>query len=1277
MHRGSAAARGEVGLVGDELGSRRLVPFVPGLLRSWLADHPDARHRSIDGTLAFVDISGFTQLTERLMQGGKVGAEQLTDILDALFSELLEVARHDGAHLVKWGGDAVLLLFQGPRHAEHAARAAYRMRARLREFGKVRTPSGAVRLAMSVGLHSAALTLFLVGDPDLHRELIICGPASSTTARIRNAAQQDEIGVSDDTAALLARHCVDRSGPLPLLVAEPQLEDAAAAADDPEPPGLARTLSGPVREYLGAADFSSEHRKVAVGFVRLSGTDALARTGSIDAMTAALDECVRIVQHACARHAVTFLESDIDDDGAKIMLVSGAPRSSGNDEDRLLRTAQHIVSAPAPLGMQVGVHRGAVFTGVLGPAFCRTYSVKGDAVNLAARLAARARPGEALATADVLAQASAHFENEVLAPVRVKGKSAPVEVARLGRAVTPHRETERTGSHLVGREAELATLRSALGQAMHGNGALVEVVGEPGIGKSRLVQALLAESPAQSVVIACDEYETATPYYPFREVFCALLNIRDAGGLVQAVRDRGPELLPWLPLLARILDIEVPSTPEVDAIDDQFRRARLQEVTAQFLAIALPSPLVLVLEDVHLMDDASVDLLGRLCRDLGERSWLVVVTRRDVDGGFRPADGAAVSIRPTPLDTAAAAELAHALDAGRALPAPVLNALAVRAGGNPLFLRRLLVAAASGAELDALPDTVEALIVSQLDRLPARERTVLRYASVLGMHFDRSQLRELLAGTTVPRGSPDIVHRMDAYLREEGDALHFVHQLVRDTAYETLPFRLRRTLHGIAGDLLESRATSPDDVAEVLSLHYINADRPDKAWRYSRIGGERAAAKYAYEQAEQLFARAAQAARQLPGIPAEDLVEVYVSLGDARFRIGRQRQASEAYRQARRRLQADPVRAALLLRREAEIDYRLARFAAGLGKLTRGLRLLDGHDDRSQLAARSRLEGFYALIRHAQGRYREALSWARRAEEHATASGDLGARAEAVQAVVSALAVLGDTSLVSAAEDAVALYERMGDRAGQSRALNNLAMLAWLDGRGLEALDMFRRAEQLAVEAGDTVRAAFARYNVGDVLLRLGRAEQARDLFRELLPVLRFVGLEDYTATATRALGTALALTGRDEEGVELLHRARSRLEDLGEAIEVLETDADLAWVMLETGRPGAAAAVASQGAKRAEALGAGDVLARLMRLHGGALTDTGRRDAARTLLDRALELADTQSRVERGFVLAEHARLAGRISSGDDTEQYARGAAQAWAALGFAGTRRYPVRSP
>src|SRR5207237_1113079 len=140
-----------------------LQPFVPRLAVDWVRTTPASSWREVPGTLTFVDISGFTAMTERLARKGKVGAEEMNDVLNAIFTELLSVAYRDGAGLVKWGGDAVLLLYEGPDHAARACRAAMLMQRTIRSVGHVRTSAGNARLRMSVGIHSGTFNFSLVG----------------------------------------------------------------------------------------------------------------------------------------------------------------------------------------------------------------------------------------------------------------------------------------------------------------------------------------------------------------------------------------------------------------------------------------------------------------------------------------------------------------------------------------------------------------------------------------------------------------------------------------------------------------------------------------------------------------------------------------------------------------------------------------------------------------------------------------------------------------------------------------------------------------------------------------------------------------------------------------------------------------------------------------------------------------------------------------------------------------------------------------------------------
>ena len=171
-----------------------LKPYVPRLLIEWVRDSPEIPHRQVEGALAFVDISGFTALTERLARRGKVGAEILRDTLDGVFNALLDEAYQWGAGLIKWGGDALLLLFDGPGHEARAARAAWEMQRTIERVGRIRVGGGTVTLRMSIGITSGPIDFFTAGS--VHRELLVVGPTATETAEIEAAAEAGEIGIS-------------------------------------------------------------------------------------------------------------------------------------------------------------------------------------------------------------------------------------------------------------------------------------------------------------------------------------------------------------------------------------------------------------------------------------------------------------------------------------------------------------------------------------------------------------------------------------------------------------------------------------------------------------------------------------------------------------------------------------------------------------------------------------------------------------------------------------------------------------------------------------------------------------------------------------------------------------------------------------------------------------------------------------------------------------------------------------------------------------------------
>ena len=261
----------------DALGAAR--PYVPRALLEHLATEPGRKVRAVDGTCVFADVSGFTALSERLARrGGREGAEQLADAIGGCFEELLAVAYDKGGGLLKFGGDALLLLFDGEAHLERACASAAAMSRRLRELGPVDTGSGRVTLRMSAGVHSGEHLLFAVGGS--HRELLIAGPAASEVVRMEKLAAAGEVVLSAATAAALPAACL---GPVRdagrLLRAAPGIvrRYPAPLPDTIDGSRAADTLSTELRAHVLAGPQPPEHRIVTVAFLRFEGTDALVR----------------------------------------------------------------------------------------------------------------------------------------------------------------------------------------------------------------------------------------------------------------------------------------------------------------------------------------------------------------------------------------------------------------------------------------------------------------------------------------------------------------------------------------------------------------------------------------------------------------------------------------------------------------------------------------------------------------------------------------------------------------------------------------------------------------------------------------------------------------------------------------------------------------------------------------------------------------------------------------------------------------------------------------
>ncbi len=816
----NAASLRASNISGPDSAAERVLPYVPRVIQHHLLDDPSGRCWIAEGTAVLVDISGFTQLSEQLARKGREGAEQITDAIGRSFESILLVAYQNDGGLLKFGGDALLLWFAGEGHAERACRATFLMRQVLEDVGRIALPDARVTLAMAQGVHSGQFHFFTVGTS--HIEFLPVGPAWSRLAAMEREAGAGEIVVSSETAKLLPVECAGATKGSGLLLRQqpPGIVGPLVVTEPPPVPAelLARCLSPAIRAHVLGGGGSSEHRAVTIAFIRFEGTDSLIEQHGAAAAADALHRLVSAVEAATEEQDISFLGSDIDADGGKLILAGGAPKATGNDEERMLLALGKIGEVPIPI--RVGVHRGAVFAGDIGPAYRRTYTVMGDAVNLTARLMATAGPGEIHATADVLDRSNTAFATTKLEPFAVKGKAEPVQAWSLGRAQSSRtRQVSLQRLPLTGRNAELGVIRKAFASARSGVGQLIEVVGDAGVGKTRLLEALrdaVAGFNKQHAI--CEAYTSSIPYAVWRELLRELLGFgRDDSDteIVERVRTevatRAPNLMPWLPLLAAVLEVEMETTPEVELLAEKNRRLKLHETVAQFLQAMVPDRLLIEIENAHHMDEASVELLTYLTAELATRPWLFAVARRPGSTGFSAPQGASVvRIELKPLAPQDALRMVQLATQQNPLPAHVLEVVAKRSGGNPQFLRDLLRTAIESGGVADLPDSAEAAAMAQIDALAPEQRALVRRAAVFGLTFHPRMLSwfDEEEDARLP-GRQSLAQLQELFEEEPDGYLRFRHSLLRDAAYGGLPYKLRRQLHRAVAAHLEEEMDFP------------------------------------------------------------------------------------------------------------------------------------------------------------------------------------------------------------------------------------------------------------------------------------------------------------------------------------------------------------------------------------------------------------------------------------------------------------------------------------
>lgn len=1080
-----------------------LDPYVPRVASDWDFNASGSLYRSVEGTLVFVDISGFTNLSERLARRGRIGAEELTSVLNRVFGTMLDVVFSRGGSLLKFGGDALLLLFSTNDHVMQACAATVEMRRTLREASKEKTSVGRIDLKMSSGIHTGGIDFFLVGDS--HRELIVAGPVASMTTEMESTADASEIVVSAAVRDRLPHDFVGDGKGNGWLLRKTSINHplcgpiARGAGTDSD---LSQFVPVALREHLLHGTSEPEHRIATVGFVKFSGVDDLIAAQGAARVGLELDRLVRAVQTAAEVEDVTFLASDVDANGGKIILTSGVPVSQHDDEGRVLRAARQIADTDLGLKVRIGINHGHVFAGDVGGEFRRTYTVMGDTVNLAARLMATAPTGELYASPAALDRAATLYKTEALEPFYVKGKDDPVQAYRVFEevGVRPPDLTHDLPFH--GREAELQMLVSIVTTcARVGRGGMMTITGDIGVGKSRLIAEVLERCPGlATLMIKAEPNGSDNPYWAVRDPMRRLLSLERreapemATDLRAAIERIAPHLLPVLPLIGDVAHIKIEDTNETATIDPRFRPDRTADAVVDLLGAIYEGPFAALAEDSQWLDAASLGLLSKIGDAAATRPWTVMATVRS-DSSDLELLGDEIALWP--LDEESIRAIAIEVTAAAPLRPHELDAIVVRAGGNPLFLGEILRVIRETGRAEELPDSLDAVVSTDIDTLRPLARQILRYTSVLGTSFNRTVVGAYLA--------PDDIHLdaatqedLDRFVQADGESrLRFRHAVVHDVAYRGLSYRRRRELHARAGEVIEGLSgQDTDSSAEPLAYHYFEAGDHPKAWKYSRVAAAKAKANYANTEAATHYMRALEAGRHLATVDPTEVIDLWMELSNVQELSGQMEAARAALSKALRLGRSDGLQQARIYLRRAGTWMNSGSLPQAKRNVSLGKKALGSAAGLAEKRARAQLEAFESSVYAANG---DPVKAARAAKEAI----DLSVQTGEEEAMARAFSVLDWANFMMGAEaerkgpQAIEIYQRLGFLERSVGVMNNLGAFAFLEGDWDAAVDWYQQSLDAAERSGNVLEVALTKTNIAEVRIGQRKFDEAEPLLKE------------------------------------------------------------------------------------------------------------------------------------------------------------------------------------
>lgn len=585
--------------------------------------------------------------------------------------------------------------------------------------------------------------------------------------------------------------------------------------------------------------------------------------------------------------------------GDGLMAIFGTPFSHEDDPERAARASLEIMKSIEENGKikignkvkklkaSIGINTGLCISGEIGSASRKEFTVIGDTVNLASRLQTNSMPGKILIGEKTFQRIKENFTISLPRKLKVKGKRDLVTVYTLKsekKKISFFEKKKNSHSPFVGREKELKTLREVLKKSYHSKGQIIEITGELGVGKSRLILELSKDSLAKEFNILsgnCSSWEESKPYAPLKEIFTKIFGIKFDDELKEIdrkienkIKEIDASLLFASSYFSRLLSSKIKSLEEIMEQSKEESNLFIRVVKKLLFSFSSQKPLLIIMEDVHWIDDASMEFLTQCYKELKKYPILLIYSLRE---SLKKREFIAGSkrIKLLPLKNNESDKLIRLLIKENDIYQLMKDRIISTANGNPLFIEEI-IRGIEERRLSAdknrlgnypemfadfqIPDTVQSIARARIDLLPVGLKEILYKASVLGRYIEIKLFQKItnlenkaLLETMKKLGKHEFIEEVEAapHLQRY---FAFTHSLIQEIAYNSLLFKTRRSLHNKIGSVMEEMYLSKIDAkVEELAYHFKNSDDKVKAVFYLNKAGDKSQSVYAFSNAVNYF----------------------------------------------------------------------------------------------------------------------------------------------------------------------------------------------------------------------------------------------------------------------------------------------------------------------------------------------------------------------------------------------------------------------------------------